>query len=295
MYYQSNPNDMPGLGSSILNMNRQIWLGRQGVQYLPGGGRIDGAASRDPSNSTAQWEASGASLPPGTAADYTTTLQAGLLMGVISSYAADAGVTLTSASNTKYAPSVLGLVGGDNLAQNATAIKVPAAVGKEVLRRVGATGNLTIIGPPTAGATNASFTVTLTSITQNNSTYWTLNVGSAGLTAAVVAGSLICAADGTQNPVTFIDEEDGMRVTDPAGNSLTIQFPRVPIAGGMVNTANLINYTTGAGITGTAAATITVDASVRKWIKAQLNSAGTAAVTAVGPTGAFRFSDDYPN
>jgi hypothetical protein len=302
MFQQVNPNEMPGVGGSVLNINRAIWLGRAGVQYLPGGARIDGANARDPSNTGAQWETSGAVLPPfgvttpnGSTITYASTLQAGLLMGVIG--ALNAGQTTTgvsSASVKMFGASIFGLVGGDNLAANATSIKVPAAVGAEISRRVGTTGNIKIIGPPTAGGTMATQTVTLSNIVATTSVYTTLTLSnSAQLLYAVVAGSLICPADGSDAISTFIDELDGIRVTDIYLGNLMVQFPRVPIAGGIVNTANLINYTSGAGITGTAAATITVDTSVRKWIKAQLNSAGTAAITAVGPSGAFRFSDDF--
>ena len=39
MFQQANPNEMPGVGESLLDLNRAVWLGRQGVQYNPGGGR----------------------------------------------------------------------------------------------------------------------------------------------------------------------------------------------------------------------------------------------------------------
>ena len=50
MYQQANPNEMPGIGTSIVTAYKPIWKGRGGVQYLPGGGTIDGANARDPAN-----------------------------------------------------------------------------------------------------------------------------------------------------------------------------------------------------------------------------------------------------
>jgi hypothetical protein len=47
-----------------------------------------------------------------------------------------------------------------------------------------------------------------------------------------------------------------------------LQFPRIPIAGGVVNVANIPNYPT--------------SPSLITWLKAQLNTLGD-----------FRFSDDY--
>lgn len=296
MYQQCNPNEMPAVGESLLNLNRAIWLGRQGVQYLPGGGRIDGDNARDPSNTSGQWETSGAALPPNmtqAASVFPATLQAGLLMGLITADSNDLNDAVAASSTNKlYGASVFGLVGGTTpLASSATAIPVPAAVGAEILRRIGAAGTITIVGPPTAGGTVAVFTVTLTSITQNSSVYWTLNA-SGTIGTACAPGSLICPSDGSQTPITFVDELDGIRVTDVYGNGLAVQFPRVPIAGGTINAANLINFQSGAGIIASAAATITTDTSVQAWIKSMLNSAGA---TGSGAGGRFLFSSDYAN
>ena len=51
------------------------------------------------------------------------------------------------------------------------------------------------------------------------------------------------------------------------GNGLNIQFPRVPIAGGVVNSPNIVNYPS--------------DPALQAWVKAQLKAAGL-----------FLFSDD---
>ena len=87
------------------------------------------------------------------------------------------------------------------------------------------------------------------------------------MTYAAVAGSLVQPADGSQVIKTFVDEEDGIRVTDLNGNGLNIQFPRVPISGGVVNAPNIVNYPS--------------DSALQAWVKAALNA-----------TGPFIFSDN---
>ena len=84
MFQQINPNEMPGVGESILNLNRAIWLGGRACSTSPAA-RIDGANARDPSNTTNLWEPNAANtgvlLPPTMASatsSFPQTLQAGL-------------------------------------------------------------------------------------------------------------------------------------------------------------------------------------------------------------------------
>ena len=296
MYQQCNPNEMPAVGESLLNLNRAIWLGRQGVQYLPGGGRIDGDNARDPSNTSGQWETSGAALPPNmtqAASVFPATLQAGLLMGLITADSNDLNDAVAASSTNKlYGASVFGLVGGTTpLASSATAIPVPAAVGAEILRRIGAAGTITIVRSAHSGRHRRGLhrhAHQHHAEQQRLLDAQRLRHDRHGLRA----GSLICPSDGSQTPITFVDELDGIRVTDVYGNGLAVQFPRVPIAGGTINAANLINFQSGAGIIASAAATITTDTSVQAWIKSMLNSAGA---TGSGAGGRFLFSSDYAN
>ena len=70
-----------------------------------------------------------------------------------------------------------------------------------------------------------------------------------------------------------------------SSNSFAIApFPRVPIAGGMVNVLNLVNYpsTTNAGY-----------AVLRAWIKSNLNSGGGNQYGITNYGGKFNFTDDY--
>ena len=77
MYQQTNPNEMPGIGTTIVAGYKPIWKGRGGVQYLPGGGTIDGNNARDPANTFSS------GIVPNAQASYANVLEPGLLMGKI--------------------------------------------------------------------------------------------------------------------------------------------------------------------------------------------------------------------
>ena len=352
MYQQTNPNEMPGIGTTIVAVYKPIWKGRGGVQYLPGGGTIDGNNARDPANVL-----TGSNLP-NVQTSYTNVLEPGLLMGKVT-------------ASGFYGAAVFGLttvpLGGGQ-----TTLSVPAAVAAEIARRIGQSGTLTLTGPNVSGGTvrsrsitfsavntstgaitisadalasvsavnavealpfvdstgSGTFTLTIEGITTGAITYSataatlvanintalnaafgtsaivasgaslaaliltfsgmgyagrpintssngtvsgvkviaTLLSGATGFTVGnnptsvawhgsgrwldhddgrrprrspqrgrILAGSLVQPADGSQVIRTFVDEEDGIRVTDIYGNGLNIQFPRVPIHGGVVN------------------------------------------------------------
>src|SRR5262245_29491707 len=108
----------PGLSAQRIASYRRILYSGDYV-YLGGGRVIDGAKARDAGNT-----------------GDTDTLRPGLLMGK---------VTATG----KYATSILGI---SSLAYTSpgTSITVTPAQASDILRRVGATGNLNYVGPPTA-------------------------------------------------------------------------------------------------------------------------------------------------
>jgi hypothetical protein len=248
MYEQTNPNELPGIGTSIVSIYKPIWFGKDGVRYQPGGGTIDGNNARDPSNVFS------GSIPPRAQTTYYDVLQPGLLLGKLSSgyYGASIFGSTTAA-----------------ITASATSFKVSIAVGQEIIRRLGGvTGSLTLTGPAvanTAPVNQQTVTVTNIAATGDGSTY-TVTLY-AGVTYAAVAGSLVQPADGSQIIKTFVDEEDGIRVADINGNGLSIQFPRVPIAG-EINTPNIVNCPS--------------DTALLAWVKAALVA-----------TGLFQFSDNF--
>lgn len=112
---------LPGIGTTKSAAPRKILATMEGALYLPGGKIISGAKSRDPAQPTAD----------------ITTLRAGMVMG-------------KRVNDGKYAPSILGALTVAGTAAGAT-ITVPAAVGTELDRRIGAGGIFYVVGPPTDG------------------------------------------------------------------------------------------------------------------------------------------------
>ncbi len=220
----------PGIGSALtaqrLNVSRNGTLG-----FFPGGGTIEGTLSRDPGNSAFD----------------VLNLRPGLLMGKIT-------------SGGFYAPSVIGVLAAD-AASGATTITVSAAQAAYLVARIGATGTLRVVGPPTANGTVATFTETYSAV---NTSTGAITVSA--LDAALAAGSFVVPNDGSQIPVTFIP--DGYSVVIP-DNLADVEFPMIPISG-VVDVGNLIPWPT--------------DTSLRTWIRTNLSTASG---------GKFVFSDQF--
>ena len=321
-FYQGIAPGMPGLGNTTYARGRMIWAGLAGIQYLPVGGIIASALSRDPDN----WEGStnygnetepetppttaalsnipqlpgavNGAAPTGTLPGYAGVLRAGLLMGRIGGQGTTPTVA-TSLSITAYKgmyrPSILGVTTATQ-ATGQTSASVSASCYYEVARQYAlgvttftmigcqsgtlgtlVTGTMVLTTAPTLSGT----TGTLTFSTMTNSPAQTMAIG-----------AFVCPADDSQYPVTFVDEQFGLNMVDALGNtvdagnsssnSLAIApFPRVPLAGGIVNVLNIVNYPTS-----------TLLAQIR-WLKACLNSGGSTTTTATNYGGKFNFTDDY--
>jgi hypothetical protein len=221
---------LPGFRAAKSTNPRVVFRG--GIsQYLPGGKTIDGTYSRDPGNT-----------------DNVDVLRCGTLMGKIT-------------ASEKYAPSVIGVTTNAEAA-GSTSIEVGAAVVTELVRRVGASGTFKLTGPPTAGGVVATETVTFSGATGTTIT-------ATALANAFVAGSFIQPSDGSETPITFIPDGDGIRVTDNDGTNLTVQFPLVPTAGSLYSD-KLIPWPS--------------DAALQQWIVNRLNDAAN---------GKFNFDHAY--
>jgi len=123
---------MPQVMTERLSTNR--WVVVDSIfAYVPGGAIIDGSKSRDYGNS-----------------DNTRGLRAGTLMGRIT-------------SGGKWANSVLGVT-TVALAGSGTSITVSAASAVEIVRRIGATGTLSITGPEAAAGTVQTKTLTYSAV-----------------------------------------------------------------------------------------------------------------------------------
>jgi hypothetical protein len=149
---------MPGVGPDLVAPIRELLIrAPEGRDFLPLGVTINGSLSRDPDNPVR-----------------VDILRAGLAMGRI------------TASN-KYAPAILGIT-EVALTSAATTLKTSATTATEIVRRIGATGTLTITGPSAAGGTVRSLTATYSAVG----------------TGAAVNEIQICTPTGVGSAGTFI-------------------------------------------------------------------------------------------
>lgn len=206
----------PGLTGEQAVRHRTV--SRDGyLNFLPRGLTLDGALTRDPDN------------PGG-----PTRLRAGLLVGKVT-------------ASGKYANSVIGALQAAAAATD-TSVTLTAAQAAELVRRVGTTGTLRFVGPPTAAGTVATFTETYSAVDLTTGV-----VTVSGLDADLVAGSFACADDGSHAPVTFLP--DGWELVVPDGGA---PFPLAqPPVAGAIDASKLLPWP--------------ADASLREWVKARLN------------------------
>lgn len=228
---------MPGVSAERISKHRAVAADGY-LHFLPAGLVLDGAKTRDPDNP--DYSALGASAQ--------RRLRAGLLVGK---------VTATG----KYANSIIGAITGAVVATG-TSITVSAAQAVELVRRVGTTGTLRLVGPPTAGGTVATFTETYSAV---NTTTGVVTISA--LNADLIAGSFVCADDGSYLPKTFLPDGWEMIVPD---DDTDLPLAQPPIAGN-VTASNLLPWPS--------------DTALRAWIRSQLND----------PTGygQFVFTEQY--
>lgn len=220
-FRQEVTNSLPGIGATIQAGYRKVWKTITGVQYAAGAnGKIDGNKARDPLN-----------------VGYEDTLQCGLLLGKVT-------------SGHAYAPAILGLT-TSALTTVATTLAVSVATAVEIVRRIGSSGTLTLVGPPAASGTVASQTVTFSAVNTSTGAITITATGTASVTA-----SLVMPTDGTQVIRTFVDKEDGIHVA-LGGVGQVVEFPRIPV-GGQVDVTGIVNYP--------------ADSSLQAWVKAALNT-----------------------
>lgn len=222
---------LPGVSTVYTATPRIIFKGGNVREYLPGGKIIKASVSADPDNTGA-----------------LRLLRAGLVMGKIS-------------SSGLYAPSIMGLTNAAAIV-GATSITATAQAVTELVRRVGASGTFTIVGPPSAAGIVQTETVTYSAASGTTITC-------SALSNAYISGSYIMPTDGSQNPISFIDKDFGILVTDEYGTDQDQPWPLVPIMA-VVTTANIVNYST--------------DSSLKNWLKGLMSVKGR---------GKFIFDDEF--
>lgn len=183
---------LPGVQAERLARHRTVCS--DGVKrFAPAGAITDGTRTRDPNN------------------DDTRHIRPGTLMGRLT-------------SGGRWANSYFGSLQAA-AAASATTFTLTVAEALEVVRRVGASGTLLLFGPPTAAGVVAQQTVTYSAVNTSTGV-----VTCTALSAAVVAGSLIGANDGTATPISFIGDGWGEYVApDQSGGNQDIPWSYVPV------------------------------------------------------------------
>jgi hypothetical protein len=195
---------MPGIKALRTASWRRVFREGSLLADLAGGKVIDGAKSRDPTNSP------------------TTVLQPGTLMGKIT-------------ASGKYAPSILGVT-TVAYTSGGTTLTVAAATAAELVRRVGTSGNFNTVGPPGAAGTVATINTAFSAVNTGTGAITVTSLG-----ANMVVGSLIMPQDGSQNALTLIEDGYGIWVQDNDGLDIDVPFNRMPIAG-VIDDTQIVNW-----------------------------------------------------
>ena len=202
------PNGKPGVLLNLTATPREVFYsGRERAQFVAAPVTIDGTLTSCAFN-----------------APYTFQILAGTLLG---------RVTATK----KFANSVVGQTTGATAA-SATTVQTDVNTAAELLRRIGAAGTFKLTGPPTAAGTVATQVVT----------YSAINLGTGAITcsatsAAAVSGSLIQPTDGSESILTMVTDLYGIKVTDQTNvNRVDVFDPRLLLAGGTINSQQIVNY-----------------------------------------------------
>lgn len=229
---------LPGIRAPKIATHKIVFFQGDWLSDLALGKLIDGNNASDPSNSSPD----------------QIVLQPGLLLGKLTATTGDVNTPVLGA----YGATVIDNIQA-NLTTVATSLTLTAAGATELARRFGNSGTFNLIGPPAAGGTVATTTVTYSAV---NTTTGVVTITATGV--AYLANSFVCGQDGSQTPLTLIPDGYGILVTDNDFiTRLTVQFPQFPIAG-VIDPTKIIAGTTAYG---------SLDSSLQNWIKTNLSTA----------------------
>lgn len=213
---------LPRIATKVTASFRTIFRDGQVTGWRSGGGII-GSTARDPGNT-----------------GDTNVLRAGLLMG-------------KNSTDGYYYPSILDVL-TNAYSAGGTSLVISAAAASHIASRIGATGTLHIVGPPSAGGTLAEEDVTYSAISGT-----TLTI--TALLNDYVAGSLLQPADGSEIIRSVIPDGSGINMFDTDNATAIAQpWPNLPIAG-VITMANLLPAWPS-------------DTSLRRWITDMLCGGG---------------------
>lgn len=232
-----NITGLPRYGTPITATPRIIFRDNQFTGWRSGGAIISGACSRDPGNVGAIWD-----------------LRPGLLMGKIATVINSLGTV------GQYAPSILGVTAGA-VAVGATTITCSAAVNTEITRRLGASGVLHLVGPPTANGVVAEEDVNYSTSDGAG------NITCTATANAYVAGSFLMSTDGSHSPRTVVPSGWPISMIDSDNVTYIDQpFANLPIAGVLIATNLLPVWPADTGLANWLVSMMDLAGGSGKWI-----------------------------
>lgn len=196
------PSQLPGVASERTAGYKRLVKGGT-EKFWPGGIVIDGAESRDPTNTS-----------------HVDTLQSGTLLGRIT-------------ASGQFAPSIIGAVTA-NYTDGGTELTTSAASAAELVRRVGASGTFQLVNAPTAAGTKSTDQVTYSAVDTGTGVITVTDIG-----ADVVAGSIIQPEDGSETILGILGKQDGIKVTDADNANVSVQMPFM-LVGGQIVSADIV-------------------------------------------------------
>lgn len=209
----------PGVSAGRTANYGIVFRNTHGKLLFPGGAIVDGTKSRDPENTN------------------ILVMRPGLMLG--------------RTSGNKLANSMIGVSQTAITGASSTSVTLTVPSATELVRWMGTSGTFTITGPASANGTMHNETVTYSAV---NLTTGVVTISTT--TNSYVAGSFIGDTDGSQTPITFVDDGYGLRLPDVAAD---IDMPKVPIAGNLYSTG-LIYWPT--------------DTSLQNWVVTNLSTVG---------------------
>lgn len=225
---------LPGIGTSAFATPRDVYYRTPNTDMLPLPCLIDGTKVYN-----------GANLP------YPWLMFAGTFIGRIT-------------ASGLYGQSIIGQLAVSYASGTSLTLSAGDAAALNYIQ--GGSGTFKLTGPPTAGGTVATNTVTYSAI---NLATGVVTVSSIG--TAFVAGSIIRPTNGAENIVSVAAEMYGTKTTDWTNiNTVSGMIEGGVYCGGILNSAILVNYST--------------EVSTRAFIKAQIRANGIPGAI---------FSDDF--
>ncbi|HET6494873.1 MAG TPA: hypothetical protein VFH61_05860 [Thermoleophilia bacterium] len=220
-----------GIGTARSTTPARVLCSEQGAVLYPRGHIIDGDNARDPGNTSD-----------------VDVLRAGTLLGKIT-------------ASGLLGASVIGLTAAA-YTSGATSLTLSAAAATEVSRRFGTsgTGEIKIVGAPTAAGTVAETDITHSAV---NTTTGVLTISDLG--ANFVSGSMILAADGCENIVGIVGDGYGIKVTDADDDDIDVPIANL-VVGGIIDDSQIVDMP------------VSTNTTLVTWLKAEIRANGMGYV-----------------